>query len=239
MDLLFSRSLETSQKQQQEVQALTKVIDGLQSKIEVLCEENYRLCTRQPPPPGLRVEPGDDNAQEALGLLVPTLCTNVNSVTKFWNLYYIGTNQEMSYEMAEKLYKQGKIENWRSKQNERVFWSRAVRLVKFIQAQDQREWPKVVAFLETTMTRLYGNVFSRLLKGIVQLEITNVPDPQVKLTCPCCVCKDALLSSPQAAIDFCHSKCPISFRKFTQTLPIPFLTPFPTMCCAHQLNQSP
>ena len=85
----------------------------------------------------------------------------------------------MSYEMAEKLYKQGKIENWRSKQNERVCWSRAVRLVKFIQAQDQREWPKVVAFLETTMTSLYGNVFSRLLKGIVQQEITNVPDAQV------------------------------------------------------------
>lgn len=179
MELLFSRSLETSQKQQQEIQALTKVIDGLQSKIEVLCEENYRLCTRQPPPSELRVEPADDNAQEALGLLVPTLCTNVNSVTKFWNLYYIGTNQEMSYEVAEKLYKQGKIENWRSKQNERVFWSRAVRLVKFIQAQDQREWPKVVAFLETTMTSLYGNVFSRLLKGIVQQEITYVPDAQV------------------------------------------------------------
>ena len=51
--------------------------------------------------------------------------------------------------------------------------------MKFIQAQDQREWPKVVAFLETTMTSLYGNVFSRLLKGIVQQEITYVPDAQV------------------------------------------------------------
>ena len=85
----------------------------------------------------------------------------------------------MSYEVAEKLCKQGKIENWRCKQNERVFWSRAVRLVKFIQAHDQRKWPKVVAFLETTMTTLYGNVFSRLLKGIVQQEITYVPDAQV------------------------------------------------------------
>eukprot|EP00963_Diacronema_lutheri_P004391 scaffold329_cov390-Pavlova_lutheri.AAC.1 len=179
MELLFSRSLETSQKQQQEIQAMTKVIDGLQSKIEVLCEENYKLWTRQPQSSRLRSGPDDDNAQEALGLLVPTLCTNVNSVTKFWNLYYIGTNQEMSYEVAEKLYKQGKIENWRAKQNERVFWSRAVRLVKFIQAQDRREWPKVVAFLETTMTSLYGNVFSRLLKGIVQREISYVPDAQV------------------------------------------------------------
>eukprot|EP00963_Diacronema_lutheri_P004409 scaffold331_cov311-Pavlova_lutheri.AAC.1 len=179
MELLFSRSLETSQKQQQEIQAMTKVIDGLQSKIEVLCEENYKLWTRQPQSSRLSSGPDDDNAQEALGLLVPTLCTNVNSVTKFWNLYYIGTNQEMSYEVAEKLYKQGKIENWRAKQNERVFWSRAVRLVKFIQALDRREWPKVVAFLETTMTSLYGNVFSRLLKGIVQREISCVPDAQV------------------------------------------------------------
>ena len=55
-----------------------------------------------------RPQPTDDNAQRALALLVPTLCTNVNGLTKFWNLYYIGTNQEMSYEMAEKLYKQGK-----------------------------------------------------------------------------------------------------------------------------------
>eukprot|EP00963_Diacronema_lutheri_P011020 scaffold1301_cov363-Pavlova_lutheri.AAC.6 len=71
---------------------MTKVIDGLLSKIEVLCEENYNLWTRQPQSSRLSAEPDDDDHQEALGLLVPMLCTNVNSVTKLWNLFYIGTN---------------------------------------------------------------------------------------------------------------------------------------------------
>lgn len=83
MALLFSRSLETSQKQQQGIQDLKKVIDGLQSKIEVLRGENYKLWTRQPQNSELRVEPASYNAQESLGSLVPTLCTNVNRVTKF------------------------------------------------------------------------------------------------------------------------------------------------------------
>ena len=50
--------------------------------------------------------------------------------------------------------------------------------------------------------------------------------------------KVALLPCPQAVIHFCHSKTAVPFRNFRQTLPIPFLTPFPTMCCAHQMNQS-
>ena len=50
--------------------------------------------------------------------------------------------------------------------------------------------------------------------------------------------KIAFLSSPQVAIDFCHSKCPVPSCKFMHTLPIHLFKPIPTMCCAHQLNQS-
>eukprot|EP00963_Diacronema_lutheri_P006060 scaffold509_cov315-Pavlova_lutheri.AAC.4 len=71
----------------------------------------------------------------------------------------------MSNEVAKKRRKQGKIKDWRAKQNEQVFWSR-------VDCLDRREWPKLVPFLETTMTNLYGIVYSRVLKGIVQREIS-------------------------------------------------------------------